>query len=90
MASRTSCAPWKNRVSSKSGSKKTLFELFHRMAGVLGLDAVVPGEEGNLQAGETGRLDVQQAVFQVLPEAGRSPVLDGEAGPFGDLVSSLP
>ena len=56
------------------------------MAGVLGLDAVVPGEEGDLEAGQPGRLDVQQAVLQLLPEAGRGPVLDGEARPLGDLV----
>ena len=68
------------------GIEEDLFELFHRMAGVLGLDAVVPGEEGDLEPGQTGRLDVQQAVFQLLPEAGGGPVLDGEAGPFGDLV----
>ena len=56
------------------------------MAGVLGLDAVMPGEECDFEAGQPGCLDVQEAVFQLLPEAGRRPVLDGEARPFGDLV----
>ena len=54
------------------------------MAGVLPLDAVVPGEEGQTQARNARLLDLQQAVFQLLPEAGRGPVLDREAGPLGD------
>ena len=86
MASRTSWAPWKNRVSSNLGAKKTVFELFHGVTGVLGLDAVVPCEEGHLERGQPGCLDLEQAVFQLLPEAGGGPVLDGEARPFGDLV----
>ncbi len=61
-------------------------ELLHGVARVLGLDAVVPGEEGDLEAGEPGRLDVQQAVLQLLPEAGGGPVLDGEAGALGDPI----
>ena len=68
------------------GVEEDVFELFHRVAGVLGLDAVVPGEEGDLEAGQPGCLDVEQAVFQLLPEAGGGPVLDGEARPLGDLV----
>ena len=86
MASRTSCAPWKNRASSKRGSKKTSSSSSMVWPGVLGLDAVVPGEEGHLEAGEPGRLDVEQAVLQLLPEAGGGPVLDGEAGPLGDPI----
>src|SRR5436305_7979852 len=68
------------------GIEENLFELFHRMAGVLGLHAVVPGEEGNLELGQTGRLDMQQTVFELLPEARGGPVLDGKAGPFGKLA----
>ena len=90
MASRTSWAPWKKRVSIELGFEEDVFELLHRVARVLGLDAVVPGEEGNFQPGQPGSLDLQQAVFQLLPETRRGPVLDGEAGPFGDLSSSLP
>jgi len=55
------------------------------MAGVLALDAVVPREESNFQTGQPGSLDLQEAVFQLLPEARGGPVLDGEAGPLGDL-----
>ena len=29
---------------------------------------------------------MEQAVLELLPEAGGGPVLDGEAGPLGDLV----
>ena len=36
--------------------------------------------------GQPGRLDLQQPVFQLLPEARGRPVLDREAGPFGDAV----
>ena len=33
-------------------------------------------------------LDGEQAVFQLLPEAGGGPVLDGEAGALGDLAKA--
>ncbi len=56
------------------------------MPGVLRLDPVVPGEESHFQGGKPARLDVEQPIFQLLPEAGRRPVLDGKAGPFGDAV----
>src|SRR5262249_42758519 len=66
--------------------EEDLFELLHRVAGVLGFDAVVPGEKGDFQRRQPGRLDLEQAVLQLLPEARRGPVLDGEAGSFGDLA----
>ena len=56
------------------------------MARVLGLDAVVPGKERDLEPRQPCRLDVQQTVFQLLPETGGGPVLDGEAGPLGHPV----
>src|SRR5262245_65440217 len=54
------------------------------MTGVLALDAVVPGEERQAQVGDARLLDPEQAVLDLLPEAGRGPVLDREAGALGD------
>src|SRR5262249_14990041 len=70
----------------ESRTEKHLLELFHGMPGMLRLDAIVPGEESHLQGRKAGGLDVQQAVFQFLPESGRRPVLDGKTGPFGDAI----
>src|SRR5205823_2226689 len=66
------------------GVEVDLLQLLHCVAGVLALDAVVPGEERQTQARNARLLDLQQAVFQLLPEAGRGPVLDREAGPLGN------
>ena len=63
-----------------------MFQLCHHVAGVLSLDAVVPGEECNFQRGEPRGLDVQETVFQILPETGGCPVFDGKTGTFGDLI----
>src|SRR5262249_42891708 len=63
-----------------------LFELVHGVLGMLGFHAVVPREESDLQVGKSGRLDVQQAVFKLLPETGRGPVLDREARSLGDSI----
>ena len=46
--------PGRTCSRSKSGIEEDGFELFHRVAGVLGLDAVVPGEEGDPQARDAG------------------------------------
>ena len=62
-----------------------LLQLVHGMAGVLRLDPIVPGEEGQLQLRMTARLDREQAVLQFLPEAGGRPVLDGKASALGKL-----
>src|SRR5262245_14631492 len=65
----------------EGGVEEDLLELLHGMAGVLRLDAVVPGEEGETELGVAALLDGHQAVLQLLPEAGGGPVLDGEACP---------
>ena len=52
---------------------------------MLRLDAVVPGEEGQAELRMPAVLDREQAVLQLLPEAGGRPVLDGEAGALGKL-----
>ena len=62
------------------GGEEHLLELGHHMAGVLSLDAVVPGEKCDLQRGEPRGLDVQETVFQILPKASGGPVFDGKAG----------
>src|SRR5262249_27963475 len=63
-----------------------VFQLVEDVLGVLALDAVVPGEKGQSQLRVAGMLDLHQAVFQLLPEPGRRPVLNGEARAFGDLT----
>src|SRR5262249_36790149 len=63
-----------------------LFELVHCVLGMLGFPAVVPREESNLQVGKPGRLDVQQAILELLPEARRGPILDREARSLGDSI----
>src|SRR5512135_2056953 len=78
-------APPEELVAVEAGGEVDVFELVHRVPGVLRLDAVVPGEEGDPQVRVAPLLDLHQAVLQLLPEAGRGPVLDGEARPFGDL-----
>src|SRR5215831_13344601 len=66
------------------GREVRLLQLLHDVAGVLSLDAVVPGEKRQAQVRNTRLLDLQQTVLDLLPEAGRRPVLDSEAGALGD------
>ena len=70
----------------KPRREEDVFEFFHGVPGVLGFDPIVPCEEGDLECGQAGGLDLEQAILQLLPEAGGGPVFDGEARPFGDLV----
>src|SRR5262249_21781993 len=62
------------------------FELLHGVAGVLSLDAVVPGVRGNFPRGQPRCVDVKQPMFQLLPETGGGPVLDREARSLGDSI----
>src|SRR5207302_6830529 len=78
-------APLEELVAVEVGVEVDGFELLHGVPGVLRLDAVVPGEEGDAQVRVASLLDLHQAVLELLPESGRGPVLDGEAGPLGDL-----
>ena len=53
---------------------------------MLSFDAVVPGEKSDFQRGEPRGLDLQQTVFQILPETGGCPIFDGKAGSFSNLI----
>src|SRR5215212_8871030 len=48
------------------GVKIRLLQLLHHVAGVLALDAVVPGEERQPQVRDARLLDLQQAVLDLL------------------------
>src|SRR5262245_60179566 len=65
--------------------EENFFQLFHGVAGVLGLHPVVPGKESKPELGMPGLLDPQEAILEFLPETGRRPVLDGKARALGDL-----
>src|SRR5262245_23820732 len=64
------------------GVEVRLLQLLHHVASVLALDTVMPGEKRQPQVRYPRLLDLQQTVLDLLPEAGRRPVLDGEAGPL--------
>ena len=66
--------------------EEDLFQLGHHVTGVLSLDAVVPCEKCDFERGEPRGLDVQETIFQILPETGGRPVFDGKTRTFGDLI----
>src|SRR3954451_24049237 len=78
-------SPPEEPVAVEAGGEVDGLELLHGVAGVLGLDAVVPGEEGDAEVRVPLPLDRHEPVLEVLPEARRGPVLDGETRPLGVL-----
>ena len=76
-------APARKRSSSNHGCAKASTQLVGGVGGVLVLDLVVPGPEGQRQVGALARLERLEPGDELLPEAGRRPVLDGVAGAFG-------
>ena len=72
-------------LAREGGLEEDVFEFLKRVPGVLGFDAVVPGEKGESKVVMASLLHEHQAVFEFLPEAGGGPILDGEARAFGHL-----
>ncbi len=70
------------RLVEPGGERRPPQALFHGMTRVLGFDAVMPREKGDFECGQPRCLDLEQAVFQFLPEPSSSPVLDARSSPL--------
>ena len=69
--------------------RQELGELVLRVLGVIRLDARVPGEETDVEGLLMHSLDVAvPPLYELVPEAGRRPVLDGPRRGRRDLMSS--
>ena len=86
MASRTSCAALEEPSRSKPGSKKTSSSSSMMWPACWASTRLCQVKKATFSSGMPRRLDAEQAVLQLLPESGGGPVLDGEAGPLGELA----
>ena len=86
MASRTSRAPWKNRASSNLGSKKTSSSSSIVWPACWASTRLCQVKKATRSLGSRVALMCSRPSSSSCQKPGGGPVLDGEAGPFGDLA----